>query len=821
MSLDISSIVVSGASSATVCATLSNIGLVTGFYWREIGIFATDPQLGEILFGYDNSTGHEIYVPPASTSSFTAPLNVGVYISNAANVTATIDPSLVFATSAQVNAAQTAAATYTDTKVGAVTVASIGAETPAGAQAKANTAETNAKTVTERYVGDSINLDTALANLDDSEYYKSMSRFVQWNSGTDASTYVVDSTGFTLVRSGIGYVKGKKITWTAGQKSIPISAKTTVWVYMDSTGTIGITTSAVGLYTNNVVLFYCWFDGTNYFVQKENHNYSFTSALATYLHQTINVIVRGSGILIDKVGSGTGSSADDRKLLTTGADYLDDHGLSTSVTATNPLTLMVVNTDATGKWVRYVNQAELPSYYNNAGTPTALNATPSSFVVYTIYGLQDSIQTGAPRFMAVMDTTAYSSLVLAQGAITSGSVSYTTNEIKTIEPCQLGYAIVTYSATGGYIAEVVIARNTFNQALVGGGAGSASNHAFLSNLDFASSGHTGFETPTGSQAKADAVQTNLTTHLADYVRNPAYGPATGLVNAYTFSAMVATALVDGMSVYLDNVIAANTGASTFNWSGLGSKAIVDSKGNALIAGKMPLNCIIGLRYNASTTNFQLLGEGGGGTALVGDLLSGKTATVDSGLITGTMPNKVGSATVYTVSTADQPIAQGYTDGVAGSVKVKGESNLVAAKIIAPNVIGSVTGTAISLVSAGSGIIVGQNATRYTNNTTSPVKLGSRFTISQLGSIRISFELDDGGMPTRIGYGQVYKNGVAVGILRSVDGIGPIPGTTFTEDFNCNAGDYFDIYAWNGSAGGYVGGIQNVVVSVSISICTVT
>ena len=89
------------------------------------------------------------------------------------------------------------------------------------------------------------------------------------------------------------------------------------------------------------------------------------------------------------------------------------------------------------------------------------------------------------------------------------------------------------------------------------------------------------------------------THLADYVRQPAYGPATGLVNAFTFSAMVATALVDGMSVYLDNVIAANTGASIFNWSGLGAKAIVDSKGLALTAGKMPLGCIVGLRFKNS------------------------------------------------------------------------------------------------------------------------------------------------------------------------------------------------------------------------------
>ncbi len=116
MSLNISSIVVSGQGAATVGAVLSNASLATGFYWREIGLFAQDPQLGEILFGYDNSTGHEIFVPPASQSSFTAPLNIGVYVSNASNVTAVIDQSLVFATLTQVSTAQAAAEAYTDAK---------------------------------------------------------------------------------------------------------------------------------------------------------------------------------------------------------------------------------------------------------------------------------------------------------------------------------------------------------------------------------------------------------------------------------------------------------------------------------------------------------------------------------------------------------------------------------------------------------------------------------------------------------------------------------------------------------------------------------
>jgi len=149
-------------------------------------------------------------------------------------------------------------------------------------------------------------------------------------------------------------------------------------------------------------------------------------------------------------------------------------------------------------------------------------------------------------------------------------------------------------------------------------------------------------------------------HQVDYVRQPAYGPATGLVNAYTFSAMTATALIDGMSVYLDNVIATNTGASTLNWSGLGAIPIKDAKGQALIAGKMPLNGIIGLRYNASVPSFQLLGEGGEyGTALNSDVRSTKTVGTANGVVQGTLD----LANVIATN-----IRNGITiDGVTGTV----------------------------------------------------------------------------------------------------------------------------------------------------------
>ena len=108
------------------------------------------------------------------------------------------------------------------------------------------------------------------------------------------------------------------------------------------------------------------------------------------------------------------------------------------------------------------------------------------------------------------------------------------------------------------------------------------------------------------KGNADAIEA----HMADYVRQPAFGSTGGAANTYTFSSNPPLpALVDGVSTYLD-IHAANTGVSTLNWDGKGAKPIVTGKGAALTAGKLPLNGIVGVRYNASAGNFQLLGEGG-------------------------------------------------------------------------------------------------------------------------------------------------------------------------------------------------------------------
>lgn len=343
--------------------------------------------------------------------------------------------------------------------------------------------------------------------------------------------------------------------------------------------------------------------------------------------------------------------------------------------------------------------------------------------------------------------------------------------------------------------------------------------------------------------------TAAATHLADYIRNPAYGPATGAVNAYTFSAMTAAALVDGMSVYLDNVIAANTGAATFNWSGLGAKAIVDAKGAALTAGKMPMSCIVGLRYNESIGFFQLLGEGGEyGTAVAGDVKNTVTIGLPTGVVAGTMPVNAGPPSGLTTQGAFTVIPAGYNPGgtitasiinleagvikdgltvggIPGTYDHEATYPITAGDVISPHV-GFVNGAKVTGTLALTGDMVAADLlagkTGYSNNPASKITgtapaitiaagLGEGYAPSAIvntfsatyiklrdidwlfpGTVRVSFQLycNTGGGQA---YARIYVNNIAVGIERLNATLTPV---LFSEDFSILAGDNIQLYMKN-------------------------
>lgn len=101
-----------------------------------------------------------------------------------------------------------------------------------------------------------------------------------------------------------------------------------------------------------------------------------------------------------------------------------------------------------------------------------------------------------------------------------------------------------------------------------------------------------------------------------------------------------------------------------------------------------------------------------GNASVGDVLSGKTFynTDSNTKLTGTMTNKVGSATVITPSTVDQTIAQGYYGGASGDGKVLAVANAVAENIRSGVVIAGVTGNVVEAKFASGSYVTITNGT---------------------------------------------------------------------------------------------------------------
>jgi|GEM_PF-3282472 len=126
MSLPITRLKPQLPAQAIVGAVLSNQDVTTGFFFRELGIFAQDPDEGEILYAYGNSGSGAEYIPPAGTADIIEKtIDMIVTFGQAQNVSAVINSSLIFATPDDVAAGVTEAKAYTDQKVSVL-------ETPSG-----------------------------------------------------------------------------------------------------------------------------------------------------------------------------------------------------------------------------------------------------------------------------------------------------------------------------------------------------------------------------------------------------------------------------------------------------------------------------------------------------------------------------------------------------------------------------------------------------------------------------------------------------------------------------------------------------------------
>ncbi|MGG4503821.1 tail fiber protein [Paenibacillus polymyxa] len=96
----------------------SNQGVSSGFFFREVGLWATDPDLGEILYAYANSGEGAEYIDAQNTSAVLKKLfNFELTVSNTAQVTVVVDDTIIYATPQDVADALKKSKEYTDEQI--------------------------------------------------------------------------------------------------------------------------------------------------------------------------------------------------------------------------------------------------------------------------------------------------------------------------------------------------------------------------------------------------------------------------------------------------------------------------------------------------------------------------------------------------------------------------------------------------------------------------------------------------------------------------------------------------------------------------------
>lgn len=89
--LNISSIKAEGDGLCRIRTHITNIGLDVGLFVHEIGLFANDPDVGEILYGVTTATAPD-YLPPAGgTTLVNHQFDIVIIVGNATEIHANID----------------------------------------------------------------------------------------------------------------------------------------------------------------------------------------------------------------------------------------------------------------------------------------------------------------------------------------------------------------------------------------------------------------------------------------------------------------------------------------------------------------------------------------------------------------------------------------------------------------------------------------------------------------------------------------------------------------------------------------------------------
>lgn len=91
--VEVDSVRVVNTSTAQVAGFFSNADISTGFWWRETGVFAQDPDVGEVLYGYTNAGGAGDYIPTVADTRVEKYIYCSIAVASATTVDITIPSS--------------------------------------------------------------------------------------------------------------------------------------------------------------------------------------------------------------------------------------------------------------------------------------------------------------------------------------------------------------------------------------------------------------------------------------------------------------------------------------------------------------------------------------------------------------------------------------------------------------------------------------------------------------------------------------------------------------------------------------------------------
>ena len=287
--------------------------------------------------------------------------------------------------------------------------------------------------------------------------------------------YSISGTTFTLKCTGTGYVRGSAVSWV-GDQNATLTANKTNTVYVDASGTIGISTT--GYVSNSIQLFQVLYDGTVYLVKPENHPFAFNNSASRFFHNNLGTIIRGTGANLTAV-------VGQPQVAVVGSDVYEDHGVEFDVTAASPATFEFwFFQTTTNTWRRYLTPFTnwVPYRYTAGQTDPAL-VNNNQYALFRVYVTGDISTTGVitTRLIALVDTASYGTIAASDTAISSGTVVAPSGELAGMELCQLGYVLVQRNGTTYTIAKVTVQKNTFNARYIGGSTGSS--HLILSDLN--------------------------------------------------------------------------------------------------------------------------------------------------------------------------------------------------------------------------------------------------------------------------------------------------------------------------------------------------